>query len=1061
MTGWVESFLKMTDIETFVKDSVALTNKVDVFSQSLSVQGDSLNELIERLEQLFQLFSRSDNLIKIIRDYSTSFKRDVLGFRHNLTEQELRIQEMTERVSAVRTQLLTIEELFGVIQSESVRFVTSAQSLAYLAKNTEIRAYQAKGEGRGLAIIAKETLALARLAQVPFRNLGGLLDNLKDIARPVARELEGTSEVSARSYDLLSKTIDSLQTIDETNSFLQKIITGIEQNTAVYHQLKNKVSGGMTVLKDQLQNSFKTVDDLSIHSSEIHALAQVLSDLDAIRRELAADPARSGREQNYRFWVQENLKIIGKLAAGKEPPLFPEAVNKDITLIQKQIAELGVAMRELVRYGESLGSGMGEISNLETRIEQYYRDTRGIFDRLHDLGGKLKQEFAAMEDLLAETGKISAKIKTLSVFARIEEGRCPKESRNVISPVVAEFVRLEQETEKAFLNVRPRFTELQKQIRELIRNTAIGDKAGFRPPDYAKIKLYLDDIIRVFSEEESAVQDVVRIAGRLMQNNPQFKRDWQDYENAVTKITHTRRDFEAILQSEIKTVAPAVIRSIAAIAINLNNDPVTLCPDLKTDETSHAVIMNFSAGLFEFGPGSDILPGVCDEYDISPDSSEYVFRIREGVRYHDGQKLKIEDLRDGLLRALTGPNAGFFDMIQGGQDYHVSQRSDRVAVKVVNNRTLLVRLDYPFLPILANLATNVADPYRPGDLPVGLGPFRITDWQRGENLVLRSHKDYYGGQPAIDELRFLIVKNSADAYEMFKRGELDIFEPSTDQLESIKEEYPRQLKSSAELSVQFLGMNCQRFPFNNKLIRKAISYAVDSRRFIRDCMGGDGIPARGVFPPSMRVYNPKLEGYHYNIDRARSMMAEAGYPKGLPDPCLLEVNDNAISVRRAEFIRDSLAEIGVKIEISQWPWNILLERSYSGKALLNLQGWVSDNGDPDNFLYPLFHSRSFGSPGNTFFYANPEIDRDLDNARKIRNMNQRIKIYRQLENRILDDAPAVFLFHTMQHYLVSEKVRGFKNHPLGLVRVRHLCRKEDPPPAEQVRGLTGLIYAKS
>jgi oligopeptide transport system substrate-binding protein len=1048
----------MNEIETFFKDSVALTEKVGVFSQSLNVQGDALNELIQRLEQLFQLFSRSDNLIKIIRDYSTTFKKNVLLFRQNLSEQELQIQEMTDRVAEIRMKLVTIDELFGAIQGESVQFVNSAQSLAYLAKNAEIRAYQAKGEGRGLAIIAKEALALARLAQVPFRNLSGLLDNLKDIARPVARELEGTSAVSDRSHDLLNKTIDSLQTIDETNSFLQKIITGIEQNTAIYNQLKKKVSGGMTVLKDQLQNSFKTVDDLSFHSSEIHALAQVLRDLSEIRQELTADPSRVGLENNYRFWAGENLRVIGKLAAGKEPPLFPEAVNKDITQIHKQTTDLGTAMRELVRYGENLGTGMGEISSLESQIEQYFRDTRGIFDRLHELGEKLEREFAAMEKLLAETGKISGKIKPLSVFARIEEGRCPSGSRAVITPVVSEFARLEQETEKAFLNVRPRFIELQKQIRELIRNTSITDRTGIRPPDYAKIKLYLDDIIRVFSDEENTVQDVVRIAGRLLQNNTQFKRDWQDYENAVTRITQAKRGFEEALKTGTETQVPSMVRAPTRVAIHLNNDPVTFYPDLKTDKTSHTVIMNFSCGLFDFGPGTDILPGICEEYEISADSTEYIFRIREGVRYHDGQKLRIEEVRDGLLRALNGPNAGFFDMIQGGRE----KRSDRIALKIINYRTLQVRLDYPFLPILANFATNVADPYRPGDPPICPGPFRITDYQRGENIVLRSHPEYYGGRPAIDELRFVIVKNSADAYELFKRGEIDIFEPPTELLETIQNEYPQRLKSSAELSVHFLSMNCQKFPFNNKQIRRAVSYAVDSRRFIRDCMNGNGIPTRGVFPPSMRVYNPKLESYHYSLEKARSLMAEAGYPNGLPDPCGLEINDSLTSIRRAEFIRDALAEIGIKAEISMWPWSVLLERSYAGKVTLSLQGWVSDNGDPDNFLYPLFHSRSFGSPGNTFFYSDPEIDRELDNARRIRNLNQRIKLYRRLESRIMDDAPAVFLFHTMQHYLVSEKVKGFKNHPLGLVRARPLCRKEDPvPPAGEVRGMKDLIYAKS
>jgi peptide/nickel transport system substrate-binding protein/oligopeptide transport system substrate-binding protein len=1055
-------FLNMTDIETFLKDSMALSEKVGVFSQSLNNQGDALNELIQRLEDLFQLLSRSDNLVKIIRDYSTNFRREITGFRQSLADQEARIQEITDRIHGVGKRLEAIEGLFTDIHNESALFIASAQSLAYLAKNAEIRAYQAKGEGRGLAIIAKEALSLARLAQVPFRNLGGLLENLRDIARPVAGELTRTVEVSARSKDLLTKTIGSLQVIDETNSFLHKIITGIEQNTAVNNQLKGKVSGGLGVLKDQLRNSLKTVDDLSIRSAEIHALAQILRDLNAIRIDLIGDPGRPNLEAQFRHWLRENVKVLNKMTAGKEPPLFPEAVHKDIVQIQKRITEMSGAMRELVKYGESLGSGMGEVSHLETQIDEYYGDTQGIFDRLQTLGQKLDTEFAGMEKLLNETGKVSAKIKTLAVFARIEEGRCPKETRMVISPIVAEFARLEQETERALLNVQPRFSELQKHIREMVKDTRIRSRAALKPPDYAKIKLYLDDIIRVFNDEETTVQEVVRIAGHIYRNNPQFMRDWQNYENSVAKIILARRGFEEFLKTDTEIVTPALAGSKSALALTLNNDPVTLHPDLKTDETSHAVIMNFSNGLFEFGLGSDILPGVCEEYEIAPDGTECIFRIREGVRYHDGQKLKVEDIKDGLLRALVGPNGSFFDMIRGSRDYQASKRTDRVAINVINNRTLQIKLEYPFLPILANLAANVADPYRPGDPPIGIGPYKVSEWQKGERVILEAHDQYFGGRPAVDELRFLIVRSGAEGYELFKRGVLDIFRPGTDLLDTVKKENPQRLHSSAELSVQFIGINCQKPPFNNKYVRKALAYAIDNRRFIRDCMAGDGIPARGIFPPAMRVYNPKLEGYHYSPERARSMLAEAGYPNGLPDTYSLETNDTPASVKRAEFIRDSLAAIGVRVEVASMSWKTMLDRTYGGKAALYLQGWVSDNGDPDNFLYPLFHSRSFGLGGNTFFYSNPDIDRELDDARKIRNMNQRIRTYRQLEQMILDDAPAVFLFHTLQHYLVQDNIKGFRTHPLGLVRAKYLCRAGIPlRPTVKAPGLTNLIYAKS
>jgi len=1069
----------MAEVEEYIKETVNLSRWVDKVSHMLNQSNMGLDNLTQKLQILFDLFSRGDELISIIQSYSENLKKNFFNLKKSFSSHERNIKEVDNELSNISTLLRSTNEMLQDIQMNAALFIQSAQSLAHLAKNTEIRAHQAKNEGKGLAIIAKESQALANLAQLPFRNLGILLQNFKEFAKPVVVELNRIIELSSRSSTLLAQFFDTLKTVNETMVSLHRIMTGIEKENIIYNDLKKNVSEGLRVLKNQLAYSLGTIDDISIRCTQINSLAQMLGTLNDIlisnsdtrdsSHATTQDP--QGRkacvDRQFQFFLNENIDTFDKLSVAKEPPLFPRQVFKNINNMVDRIGELDVSINELIGYNENLGIGMNEIIELGEQIESFFKETQSIFSHLVNLGNDLDCELEKVEKLIADTGKIFTRIKTLTIYARIEEGRSIV-YRDTIAPVVEEFIHLESETEKAFSRISPQIAQLKKGIHYLRQVQISADREKVIPADYSKLKIFLDDIVRVFDEEKKCVNEIYRIADGFNRENVLLKQAWQDYEDHITRILKAREYFSNLLERERPTV-PSVAKKRNIVCISLPDDPLTLKPDLKTDVNSHLVINNFSTGLFQFGEVADVIPGLCEDFTISQDGTEYTLRIRGDVKYHNGEQLNIEHLKEALGKALLGPNFNFFDMIVGAKDFSKAKRKDLVGVRIEDNNTVTITLEYPFLPILSNLATNIADPYFDGELPVCVGPFKIASWEKGTRVILQANDYYFEGRPTVDEFHFLIIKGEHEGYELFKRGILSIYQPTGDTLTRVKNEMPKLLHTIPELSIQYLCINCQKRPFNNKRVRKAIAYAIDTQRLVNTFLKGSAIIAKGIFPPSMKVYNQKLEGYIFNPRKAKALLAEVGFKHGLPDTYPLDVSDTPSAIRYAEFIQSSLAAVGIRVEIKPTPWHSLLEKIYVGTSMLAFRGWISDNGDPDNFVYPLFHSKSFGRSGNTSFFSNTEIDQDIDDARKIRNLPQRINLYRKIEEKILDECPGIFLFHRLQNIAIQKGILGLKPHPLGLVRAKYLypafegyatTPQSSHKEVTEQRGFTHAVYAK-
>jgi len=1007
-------------------------------SAVLNQNSIKLDILRAKFDELFIFSQRGNELIKIIREYFNTLKFEIYNLKEAVLTQEKDIKKISERLSGLNEALKGIDKTIQEIDVHANLFLKSEQFLVDLAKNVSIRAYKARKEGRGFSIIAKESMKLSSLAQQPFKNFADTLQNLREIAEPISQELNAVVGVSSHSSILLSQTLESLKTIDEVVSSLEGIIRKISEASVTYNTFKKYIDEGIPILKTELLESLNTIDNLSILCAQINSFSQILKTLEEIL-DLKSNGRKAYIHRQFNYLLSEDVKVLDRFAIKKEPPLFPEMVYKKITETVGIVNTLNVSINELMHFSNTLEAKITEIANLQSQIESFFKKFEKLSKRLQGLADELHTEFLKMETLLVQTGKIFSKIKTLTVYVKMEYVRA-KADIQIFGPIVEEYVKIEKDISQAFKTIEAKLPYLKRLLMGLIKEDTIN-RTPIKSPNYSKLKIFLDDIIRVFNSEKRCIDEIQKIAKQLEENNVILSQAWQAYETPLVQILKDREVFNNLLKE--KEYPVGIIEEKNIIRTALSDDPLTLKPDLKTDANSHQVINNFSVGLFQIGEGVDVFPALCEDYEISADGKEYIFKIKTGIKYHNGARLCIEDIKKSFMMALSGPNFNFFEMIKGAHEFNKTKDKTVLGIEIIDDQTLKIELAYPFLPLLANLATNIADPYIDAELPIGVGPFKIKDYKKGEIIILETFDDYFEGRPAIDEFHFLISDNEEDKYELFKKGVLSIYQPPPNEIERIKIEYPGMLHTTAELSVQYLCINCQKPPFDNKLIRKALALAIDTNKLVNNFLKGNAIVAKGIFPPSMKVYNKNLIGYRYNPGEARRLLAEAGYSKGLPDTYPLDISDSATVIKRADFIKESLAKIGVKIEINPIPWHNLLEKTYHGESILSFQGWVSDNGDPDNFLYPLFHSNSYGLPGNTFFFSRSDIDEEIENARRCRNMAQRLILYQEIEKKILDESPGVFLFHSLQNIAIQKEILGMKAHALGLIRGKYIYSVKD------------------
>lgn len=455
-------------------------------------------------------------------------------------------------------------------------------------------------------------------------------------------------------------------------------------------------------------------------------------------------------------------------------------------------------------------------------------------------------------------------------------------------------------------------------------------------------------------------------------------------------------------------------------------------------------------GLVDTDGSLRIVPNLAQTWTASRDGRTYTFRLREGVRFHDGSLLTADDVVFTFQRLLAPENGrqnvacAYLDVVRGASDYSSGRRRDLPGVLADDPRTVRIVLDRPypsFLEVLAMDGLRVVpraavargrEEFRRS--PVGTGPFRLVSWSP-ERLRLGANTGYFRGAPSLDAvtIAFLDPSERDRGAARFRRGELDLLEAPAGEVEALSGDPRVHLFRYPEMSLTFLGLATTDPSLRDPRVRQAITHALN-RENLGPAMGNVYRPASGILPPGLTGYLPGAKALAHDAELARRLLAEAGHPRGAGLPPLDVYASTGSDTARSVFagIAADLAGVGIEARLREVTWREFTRRLNARTAPSFLLTWVADLTDPDAFLRTLFQS---GGPANLFGFSDEETDRLLGLGALERDPVARSRIYARAEQRLLGLAPIVPLYHTIRVLALRPGVHGLEPGPLGLANV--------------------------
>lgn len=471
-------------------------------------------------------------------------------------------------------------------------------------------------------------------------------------------------------------------------------------------------------------------------------------------------------------------------------------------------------------------------------------------------------------------------------------------------------------------------------------------------------------------------------------------------------------------------------------------DSVSLDPGIVTDGESFKVTQNLFETLLNFGEqDTTINPGLAKEWEVSEDGLTYTFQLQEGVKFHDGTDFNAEAVIKNINRWKGGKEEDFYYF----NSMFKAEGEDIIKdVTAEGDYTVVFTLSRPQAPFLKNLAMSPFGIGSPtafeaagdkfGDNPVGTGPFKFTEWKRNDSITIEKFEDYWQeGFPKLDKVIFRSIPDNSARLNELMAGNIDLADginPSDGK--TVEGDSTLQLIERPSMNIGYLGLTNTRAPFDNKLVRQAVNYAIDKQAIVDAFFEGRAEVAANPMPPSISGYNDAISPYPYDPEKAKSLLAEAGYDgkeielwaMPVPRPYMPD------GAKVAEVIQKNLEDVGIPSKIVTFEWATYLEKAKNGEADAFMLGWTGDNGDADNFIYTLLDKDNIGS-NNYAYYTNEEVHSLLIQAQSETDENVRNELYKKAQEIIHDDAPWVPLAHSTPLLAAKAGVNGFLPHPTG------------------------------
>jgi len=446
-------------------------------------------------------------------------------------------------------------------------------------------------------------------------------------------------------------------------------------------------------------------------------------------------------------------------------------------------------------------------------------------------------------------------------------------------------------------------------------------------------------------------------------------------------------------------------------------------------------INNVFDTLLQTKDGAKFEPGLATSWTISSDGLVYTFKLRQGVKFHDGTAFNAEAVKFSFERQLD-PKHPYHapGMTQAQLAFGSVAR-----IEMLGEYELRLVLKQPNAAQLANLcifSTGIVSPEAVKKLgadfpakPVGSGPFRFERLDKGQQIVLGAFRDYWGGAPKVDRVIIKAIPEDSARKAALLAGEIDLttyVDPKD--VKDLKANRNLKVEQSVANSTGYMGMN-QRHPVLAKQkVRQALSYGVNRQQIVDVIFEGQMKVAGGWLPPVLFAHDPGLQNFYtYDPEKAKKLLAEAGHPNGFE--VYFDVQAAAHWPRLAELVQEDFRKIGVKATIRKGDPSAMVAMVNGGKHDIFFMDWTGGNLDPDYFMISPFHSDSPRAKGR-LFYANAEYDKLVIDAQKTADTAKRKQLYVAAQKVLLEDPGMAFLYYNVFTAAMSKKVSGFEVNPI-------------------------------
>ncbi|KAA1174077.1 peptide ABC transporter substrate-binding protein [Rhizobium tropici] len=520
-----------------------------------------------------------------------------------------------------------------------------------------------------------------------------------------------------------------------------------------------------------------------------------------------------------------------------------------------------------------------------------------------------------------------------------------------------------------------------------------------------------------------------------------------------------------------KFIAAAFVSTILSVSahaatLNIHNggDPTSLDPQKISGDWENRIDGDIFEGLVTEDPKDNPIPGQAASWTISPDQKVYTFKLRDGIKWSDGQPVTAQDFVFAFQRLMDPKTAAQYAYLQytirNAEKINKGEIKDptQLGVKAIDDKTLEITLENPTPYFLNALMHYTAYPLpkhvveAKGDQWVKIGnivtngPYKPTEWVPGSHVSMVKSDQYYGAKDIkIDNVNYYTLEDQAAALKRYRAGEFDILTSfPADQYEWIQKNLPGQAHVVPFLGTYYYVMNATKPPFNDKRVRQALSLAVNREVIGPKILGTGELPMYSWVPPGTANYGEpayvswKDEPYKQKVEEAKKLLKEAGFGPDHPLKAQLRYNTNDNHKRIAVAIAAMWKPLGVDIELYNTETKVHYDEMQRGEVQIGRAGWLADYNDPINFLNLL----STGVEMNYGRWSNKDYDALIKQGNEEIDLKKRAEIYKKAEQLALDDSAAIPIYYYVSQNIVAPKVQGFVDNIQDIHRTRWLSVKE-------------------